>query len=317
MARMSIDDMVLRDPRVIRLARTLTSELGPVERWPDFARRYALGVLLDTWAIAYDRKNHVVPADDLDMAALIDGFHATLVAVGLASNHDEGIHIAGARKRIGYLTDSEDNGREGGKKSGRVRRENATRRTNDEGVHEGVPNPLPTLSPLSPLSPQPRATSPSRSSAQSRDTESGSRKRAPNSVPGFRELIDHFDRRYKAAYNGPPTWGPKTGAQVKRILKHHALDEAIRRCDILFDAPPSWLTEPYDFATYVQHFDKLVAPSRGPRTRQQAQMDNQLDRVRELERQANEPHSYEAGARGECRVCGNTEDHELHDEVPW
>ncbi len=326
MARMSIDDMALRDPRMKLLAKRLTAELGDdISRWPDFARRYLLGTMLDVWSVPYDRANHIVEPSDVDEAALLEGFHAELVAVGLARFDDAGLYVAGARERIEYLQKKKNSGANGGKESGRVRRENVRARTNDEALSEAQRearwNPPDSLSPLAPLSPHPRATASSEAkpSPVAKPERVGSRKRAPNSdpVPGYRELIDHFHKRYVGAYGKGPTWNSKTGAQVKRILKAHTLAEAIRRCDVLFDAPPTWLSEPYDFGTYVQHFDKLVAPSRGPRTRQQTQMDAQLDRVRALEQQASEPHPYEPGPRDECRLCGHAEDHELHDEVPW
>jgi hypothetical protein len=75
--------------------------------------------------------------------------------------------------------------------------------------------------------------------------------------------VDEFDRRYQAKYQAKPTWGPKQGAQISRLLKNHPASEVIRRIAILFDSPPPFLAHSApDVGTLEQHFDKLAAPTR-------------------------------------------------------
>lgn len=71
-------------------------------------------------------------------------------------------------------------------------------------------------------------------------------------------FVAMFDERYTERYGGRPTWGAKQGAQVKRLLGSHGLEECARRLRVMFDSPPDWLKEPYDLGTLVQHFDKFV-----------------------------------------------------------
>lgn len=237
MARMSIDDSTLRDPRIVRLSRALVREFGAdVAAWPDFARRYAIGCLLDVWAISYDRKSHVVPVDDVDATALIDGFHATMIAAGLASHEHDGVAIRGARKRIAYLTEAENAGREGGKKSGNIRRANATRNTTDEGV-TNLPDTLPDVHVV---------TVPD--------------KRRGQRVVGFQDVVDEFDRMYRDANDGTkPSWrGGRNTKLIRDLVAEHGRDEVIRRIRVLFVSPPSWLRPPHDVGTLARHFDKLV-----------------------------------------------------------
>jgi hypothetical protein len=132
-------------------------------------------------------------------------------------------------------------------------------------------------------------------------------------VDGLRAAVAIFDRLFRDAYGERPTWSAKAGGQAKNLLRAHSLGEVERRMEILFRAPPRWLTPPFDFSTFVQHFDKLVAPTSEKRTPGQQGMDRQLDRVARLERQAAEPHAFDAPADdGPCRLCGWFEAHRLH-----
>ncbi len=100
--------------------------------------------------------------------------------------------------------------------------------------------------------------------------------------------IDEFDRRYQAKYQAKPTWGPKQGQQISRLLKSHPAAEVIRRIGILFDAPPPFLANSApDVGTLEQHFDKLATPCRvGPAPRgSQAVLANVLDDIAVLEEQ--------------------------------
>jgi hypothetical protein len=127
MARMSIDDKALRDPRMLRVARTLTKMLGPdIASWPQFARRYALGTLLDVWAVSYDQVTDVLVPEDIDTAAEIEDFHALMVKESLAEYSEAGVRIRGASHRVRYGKDDShnahaQNGRKGGLASGKAR----------------------------------------------------------------------------------------------------------------------------------------------------------------------------------------------------
>lgn len=123
MARMSVDDSALRDPRVRRLAGFLMHRFGPdLNHWPDFARRYTMGLLLEVWSLPYDRESNVVPVIDVNDAAMIDDFHRALIDADLATSEPGGVYIRGSRKRTAYLAARIDAGKEGGRESGRRRR---------------------------------------------------------------------------------------------------------------------------------------------------------------------------------------------------
>ncbi len=144
MARMSVDDSFGRDPRVVRLA-TLCG----------WSRRETMGCLFDIWAICYDRITPVLPERDIDIAADLNGFSGHLIGANLGTKVARGVRVSGARVRIKYLKGSEESGREGGIKSGEVRRKKAeaNRRDPSKGS-EGVGN-------LSPSVPSPPSVPPS------------------------------------------------------------------------------------------------------------------------------------------------------------
>lgn len=114
MARMSIDDSVLRDPRVDDLAEAV-----------GWSRRETLGALLDVWAVCYDRVSAVLRFKDVDRTARHAGFGAQMVTAGLAKTvrgDDSQVRICGVEDRIGYLEGARETGRKGGVKSGESRR---------------------------------------------------------------------------------------------------------------------------------------------------------------------------------------------------
>jgi hypothetical protein len=111
MARMSIDDSVTRDPRVLRGARAL-----------GLSRREMIGTLIDVWAIAYDRATPFLPREDIDTAAELDGFAAVLERVGLARAEPEGVRLAGVEERIDYLKKQAERGSKGGQVSAENRK---------------------------------------------------------------------------------------------------------------------------------------------------------------------------------------------------
>ena len=114
MARMSIDDSVLRDPRI-----TILSQLT------GWSRRETLGCLLEVWAICYDRVDYALGPKVIDMIAGREGFADLLIEAELAVAMPSGkLRIAGAKERITYLSKLKQFGREGGLKSGESRRNN-------------------------------------------------------------------------------------------------------------------------------------------------------------------------------------------------
>lgn len=104
MARMSVDDSILRSPGVLRIAKAL-----------GWHRHRVIGAILDVWAICYDRVTPVIGDPiDIDTAADHDGFALELVRVGLATETPDGLLIRGAAERIRYLEGAEQSGRRGG-----------------------------------------------------------------------------------------------------------------------------------------------------------------------------------------------------------
>lgn len=114
MARMSIDDQFLRDPRITRLAH----RLGHGD--PDLTR----GKLLHVFALCYDHKTPFVSRDDID--TICPGMSDALVdpKINLAVEEPDGIRIRGADERVDYLRDQASRGRKGGVASGESRRGN-------------------------------------------------------------------------------------------------------------------------------------------------------------------------------------------------
>lgn len=142
MARMSIDDSFLRDPKVLRLAKRV-----------GWSRRETMGALLDVWAVAYDRATAVLPAEDIDIAAQHDNFACDMVVVGLATQTENGMRITGAEARVNYLTVKAEAGRKGGFISGisRAKVANAESKQcfdNAEAPANPIPTPIPTASPI-------------------------------------------------------------------------------------------------------------------------------------------------------------------------
>lgn len=136
MARMSIDDKLLRDPRVLRLARAC-----------GWSRRETVGALLDVFAVAYDRERDTLPIADIDIAAEREGFADLMFEVDLAEQVRAGVRIKGAKERIKYLTAKAEAGRVGGIKSGESRRKSAKQKRSNHEAPANPPDPVPDLPP--------------------------------------------------------------------------------------------------------------------------------------------------------------------------
>jgi hypothetical protein len=136
-ARMSIDDMILRDTRVLRLARLCGQD-----------KHGTIGRLLAVFAIVYDRVDDTLDVLDIDLAAELDGFAGHMVTADLAVQVRKRIRVRGAEKRLEYLRTREESGREGGLKSGETRRNRAKQDSKvtfdkPEGpVNPPVPDPV-------------------------------------------------------------------------------------------------------------------------------------------------------------------------------
>lgn len=136
-ARMSIDDMVQRDPRITKLATLL-----------GWSRRETMGCLiLDVWPICYDQREHTIVAELIDIAAGRSGFAAAMVESGLAewTRGNAKVRVRGAKERIEYLDRKKRAGVVGGRKSAESRRKNSSTRQGGAQApgNPSVPDPVP------------------------------------------------------------------------------------------------------------------------------------------------------------------------------
>lgn len=136
MARMSIDDKFLRDPRVTQLALELR-----MSRWE------AMGRLIAVFAVCYDLERDVISCNQVDLAAERPGFGDAMFAVDLAVNTRRGMRIRGAGKRIEYLAPKREAGRQGGIKSGESRRKTAKQKREIGEARLNPPDPVPDPAP--------------------------------------------------------------------------------------------------------------------------------------------------------------------------
>lgn len=292
MARMSIDDMIVRDTRIDRLAKLC-----------GWSRRETRACLEDVWALCYDRVVPYLDAEDIEVTAArdavsppacADGFVAALRAVGLArdataadrhflrkdgtrvpwpdQNWRGRVYLSGASERVGYLLTKRTAGSEGGVRSGESRRSKAKQcfaSASSETQARGNPSSSASSSAPDSVPEEPETRSPLAPRAVGQANLDIPFQAAPP-VPRPRKeptsdhqrVIAAFDTRYRDRFGHPPTWGPKQAAQVKQLIAKHPADEVIRRIAILFDSPPAFLAASApDVGTLVQHFDKLVTAS--------------------------------------------------------
>lgn len=202
MARMSIDDMFLRDTRVLRLARAAG--------WSKYEAR---GRLLDVFAIVYDRvdagTDDIVQAYDIDTAGEHEGLAALMLEHGLAEKVRGGVRVRGAKDRTNYLATRHESGRLGGLKSAETRRAKAKQQskvTFDNS--EGRTNPSPSASPSASPSVLPSA-----------DPDPTSLR---ESAPQAALAIDEFKAKVDASAN--PLKPPKPR---KRILEPSAAERDV------------------------------------------------------------------------------------------
>lgn len=242
MARMSVDDMIARDPRITILAGML-----------GWSRREALGCLVgEVWPICYDQRTWLVSKRVIDAAANHPGFADALIECELATLDRSGkVHIRGAKERIKYLDNKSIAGREGGLKSAESRRRAPKQTASNEGStpqaarNPNTNTPVPASAPASPPVQEKNASPPAR---------------APSSehVPALRA----FDAYFKAKNDGAsPGWDDVSVGMLKTLVKKRTCDEVVRRIEILNTAPPAFPPQPWDLKTLVAHFDKCASPT--------------------------------------------------------
>jgi len=256
MARMSIDDMLGRDPRIT----VLSTILG-------WTRRETAGCLiLEVWPICYDQRTHLISERIIDAAAGCAGFAKAMVEAELAVMDRSGkVHVKGARERIEYLNHKSSAGRQGGLKSGEARAQKSkqTPSTGEADVKQRGSTPQARGNPSATASASPSVPPSSPVPASDPPPALVLRVAEPDGSPGHRQVVARFDELYKQRTGGAsPSWGKDTGGMIKTLLGKHTGAEIIRRIEILFCSPPRFLQgSTPDVQTLVQHFDKLATPS--------------------------------------------------------
>lgn len=278
MARMSIDDMLGRDTRLLRLAKACG--------WS--VRETAGCLVLSVWPLCYDRERAELDDVDIDTAADMDGFAQLMVNTGMAVRTKPGkVRVSGAKDRVRYLQEKRAAGYRGGVKSGESRKKDPkqnsstseanSKQTASTGQARG--NPSASVLPSASASASAPVSDPVPALVLDHCEPSGS--------PGYPDVVARFDTLYKQRTGGAsPSWGKRSGGMINGLLARHPAAEVIRRIEILFWQPPQFLSGSVpDLGTLVQHFDKLAAPAQERKSMAQTALDNQLERVRMLEEQ--------------------------------
>lgn len=90
--RVNVDDVAFMDRRF----KLLGGRLGVT--WYE-----ALGRCLPVWALAYQRRSAVLPADDIDALAERPGFASAMISAELAAPEGDGLYLCGVTDRIDFL----------------------------------------------------------------------------------------------------------------------------------------------------------------------------------------------------------------------
>lgn len=277
MARMSIDDKVVRDPRIDRLARLC-----------GWSRRETRACMEDVWALCYDRVVPYLPADDIEVAATRDAitppmtsFVDAIKACGLARDATardrffekkdgsklpwpdgewrDRVYLAGASERIGYLLTQKDAGHRGGLKSGESRRNQAegslkqpsSRASSDP---QGSTNPSASASVPDPSS----ASAPSSASDNSeknsaRPSVGGSRSRSKPSEPTADEraiamfVLSKLGQRSGVKFSGATEHIRLIVSRLRDGVTEHDLRKVIGYCAVELE----WADDP-SMAKYLR-----------------------------------------------------------------
>jgi uncharacterized phage protein (TIGR02220 family) len=188
MARMSIDDMVQRDPRVTLLAAAL-----------GWSRRETLGCLVgEVWPICYDQRSWLVSERVIDAAAGHAGFAAALIECELATRDRSGkVQIRGAKERISYLENKSRSGRQGGLRSAESRNKDTKQTSSTAGSTPQAPRNPPVPDPASVSAPDPA------SSPVPEDPEKNSARPSGGGSPGLPGLKRAIAKGRKIKPNAP------------------------------------------------------------------------------------------------------------------
>lgn len=252
-ADVTVRGRALLDARFIQLGRRIAGVRKASRRT---YRRVGLAAMVELWSYCTERGITEVDGEEVNDLLDHDEAASAIVDSELADQNGAAIRLRGADK-LTWLKDRRTNASKGGaarSKSAKRAKDGtyAPAETENRVVESTPAESSPSISISTSINSKTRqevvATPPARSKR--------ARSKPP---PGYREFVSHFDGLYSTAYGSKPTWGAKQGAMVKRLLKDHGLDECRRRCSIMFEQPPDWLSPPFDLGTLVQHFDKFSA----------------------------------------------------------
>lgn len=257
MARMSVDDSVLRDPRITLLSQLL-----------GWSRRETLGCLIEIWAVCYDRVDSALGVKVINLIAQRDGFADFMLEVELAANTPSGkLRIAGAKERINYLTNLKQWGREGGIKSAESR---------DKEV-KGSAKPTveaPVKPPHNPPSPDPLPSPPPDPPPP------------PDPVPAIPAQPTAGGKKPKTAM--PDGWVPsrsEANLEAEETAKARGIDlrEELKN---LRDWAKANNAKKADWDATWRNWTRNARPKSGQATsRAQTALDKQMERIRMLEEQ--------------------------------
>jgi hypothetical protein len=272
MARVNVDAAVRSDPRFRILARNLGLPLA-----------HALGHVLLVWFACYERREAVLPEDEIDTAAELEGFGAALVEARLAERQPDGIWVRGVERRIGYLKGATEAGRRGGKMSGAARRkkkreeeETKGRRSDpsflttkgapeggaeggadkiEGGARRGAPDCQMNLleskglrrgaeGALNPLTPDTLPAHDTTPAGKPADGKGRQSKTTPDS-PAWSRVVDAYFTLYRKRTGEDPARTGSTWGPLRQCLDAAGgdADIVIRRMGNLFNAPPAFLRE--------------------------------------------------------------------------
>lgn len=239
MARMSIDDMIVRDPRITKLAGLV-----------GWSRRETVGCLIaDVWPICYDQREAVISSDLVDLAAGQPGFADAMVRSELATwtRGNQRIRIRGAQERIEYLDKKKRAGSVGGTKSAESRSKKSSTTTDDAQARGN-----PSASVPDPVSASvPDVANSEKNSA--RPSVGGTRSRSKPSEPTAEErstamfVLQKLGQRSGVTYSGAAEHVRLIVAQLRNGVTETDLRKVIGYCAIELD----WPNNP-DMAKYLR-----------------------------------------------------------------
>ncbi|HUS27571.1 MAG TPA: hypothetical protein VMZ53_03660 [Kofleriaceae bacterium] len=114
--RVNVDEQAINEPRIKRMARRLSKRHDR-----GIHHTEVLGRLIGVWMLCYSRRSPVLRADDVDIAADLDGFAEAMITDEMAdtTHAEDMIHVRGVSDRIAFLERQTERGRKGGRVAGR------------------------------------------------------------------------------------------------------------------------------------------------------------------------------------------------------